>query len=195
MGVTPAQWRAASDPQGAHALCQAVSDDARYGHARGVAQQATRAANLVRLPTDERRRLLCAAWLHDVGYGLSGGYHPIAGARALRLAGHEDLARLVAHHSGAATRARLLGLPSVEAEFPAPVGADHGLLNLLDVADLLTGVRGEHIDPATRLRGVTDRHGVDSASVRTLIENVNRLGSQADTRALVETLSSATSTA
>lgn len=189
MGVTPTQWRAAGDPHGAHALCQAVSEAARYAHSRGVAQQAARAADLVRLPTDERRRLLCAAWVHDIGYGLSEGYHPIAGARALRLAGHEDLARLVAHHSGAATRARLLGLPLVEAEFPAPAGPDHGLLNLLDVADLLTGMRGERINPATRLRGMTDRYGVDSPSVRTLIANVNRLGSQSDTRALVDTLS------
>lgn len=192
MGVTPTQWRDADDPKGAHALCEALCGDDRYEHSRGVAQQATRAAGLVRLPTDERRRLLCAAWLHDVGYGISDGYHPISGARALRLAGHEELARLVAHHSSAALRAQMLGLPSVEDEFPFPAGPDRGLLDLLDVSDLTTGPHGERIDPATRLRGVADRHGPDSPSVRVLVANVNRLGAQSDTRSLVEILSSAT---
>ncbi len=195
MGLTPMQWRDADDPRGAQVLCEVLCDAVRYEHSRGVAQQATRAAGLVQLPVDERRRLLCAAWLHDVGYGLPGGYHPTAGARALRLAGHEELARLVAHHSSAALRAQMLGLPSVEAEFPFPVGTDRGLLDLLDVSDLTTGPRGERIDPATRLRGVADRHGPDSPSVRMLVANVNRLGAQPDTRSLVEILSSATSTA
>jgi hypothetical protein len=189
------QWRDADDPRGAQVLCEALCDGIRYEHSRGVAQQATRAAGLVQLPVDERRRLLCAAWLHDVGYGLPGGYHPTAGARALRLAGHEELARLVAHHSSAALRAQMLGLPSVEAEFPLPVGPDRGLLDLLDVSDLTTGPHGERIDPATRLRGVADRHGPDSPSVRMLVANVNRLGAQPDTRSLVEILSSVTSTA
>jgi hypothetical protein len=101
----------------------------------------------------------------------------------------------VAHHSSAALRAQMLGLPSVEAEFPLPVGPDRGLLDLLDVSDLTTGPHGERIDPATRLRGVADRHGPDSPSVRMLVANVNRLGAQPDTRSLVEILSSVTSTA
>lgn len=189
MGVTPAQWRGADDPRQAHDLCQALVPAARYAHTRGVAQQAARAAGLVRLPTHERRRLLAAAWLHDVGYGLGAGYHPVLGARALRLAGHEPLARLVAHHSGAAARARLLGLPDVTDEFPVPSGPDRGLLDLLDVADMLSGADGEPITPVMRLRLMVARKGPDAPSVRMLVQNVDRLGAQDDTRRLIEILS------
>ena len=133
--------------------------------------------------------LLAAAWLHDIGYALPGGMHALDGARALRRAGHERLARLVAHHGGAAARARMAGLPPVTQEFPVPVGGDARLLSLLDVADLLTGPDGERVDPAGRLAGVVDRHGPDSPSVRALVENVNRLGADPLTRGLVEELS------
>lgn len=189
MGVSPAMWRAAGDPKGAHDLCDGVSSRARYEHSRGVAQRAARAAQLVRLPPDERQLLLAAAWLHDIGYALSSEYHPVEGARALRRAGHERVARLVAHHSGAAERARLLGLPDVTAEFPVPAGADRGLLDLLDVSDLLSGSDGELITPVTRLRLMVDRKGPDSPSVQMLVRNVDRLGAQPDTRRLIELLS------
>jgi len=191
VGVTPAMWREAADPKGAHALCEAVSSRARYEHSRGVSQRAARAAQLVRLPGDERRRLLAAAWLHDIGYGLSSGYHPVEGARALRRAGHEELARLVAHHSGASERAHLLGMPDVTAEFPVPSGPDRGLLDLLDVADLLSGPDGEAITPVVRLRMMVDRKGPDAPSVQILVRNVDRLGAQPDTRRLIELLSDA----
>jgi len=189
VGVTPAMWREAGDPKGAHDLCEALSSRTRYEHSRGVSQRAARAAQLVRLPADERRRLLAAAWLHDIGYGLSAGYHPVAGARALRLAGHEPLARLVAHHSGAAERARLLGLPDVTAEFPVPSGPDRGLLDLLDVSDLLSGPDGGAITPVVRLRLMVERKGPDAPSVQMLVRNVDRLGAQPDTRRLIELLS------
>lgn len=154
-----------------------------------MAQQAARAARSLRLPGARRRLLLAAAWLHDVGYALPGPHHAIAGARALRLAGHEHLARIVAHHSNAAERARLDGLPPVEAEFPRPQG-DHALvLALLDVSDLVTGPRGERVDPAGRLAGVVERHGPDSPSVAALVRNVNRLGADPVMRGLVEELS------
>ena len=191
MGVSTALWRQADDPKCAHDVCMALSSPARYEHSRGVAQRAARAAQLVRLPADERRRLLAAAWLHDIGYALSSGYHPVAGARVLRRAGHEPLARLVAHHSGAAERARLLGLPDVTAEFPVPAGPDRGLLDLLDVSDLLSGPDGEPITPVTRLRLMVERKGPDSPSVQMLVRNVDRLGAQPDTRRLIELLSDA----
>ncbi len=188
MGVTPAMWRDAGGPRGAHALYEALATPDRYEHARGVAQQAARTARAVRLPPDERGRLLATAWVHDIGYALDDGFHPVTGARALRRAGHERMARLVAHHSGAAVRAGLLGLPSVEREFPVPTGPDRGLLDLLDVADLLTGSHGERIDPATRLRNLVARKGPDAPSVRALVQSVTRLGAQPDTRRLIEIL-------
>lgn len=189
MGVTPAMWRDAGDPKGAHDLCEALCDRARYEHSRGVAQRAARCAQLVTQPADERRVLLAAAWTHDVGYGVSAGYHPVEGARALRRAGHERLARLVAHHSGADARARALGLPAVSAEFPVPAGPDRGLLDLLDVSDLLSGTEGEPVTPLARLERMVARKGPDAPSVRVLVQNVDRLGAQPDTRRLIELLS------
>ncbi|MFM8828516.1 MAG: HD domain-containing protein [Actinomycetota bacterium] len=152
-------------------------------------QQAARAARSLRLPGDRRRLLLTAAWLHDIGYALAGPHHAVAGARALRLAGHEHLARIVAHHSNAAERARLSGLTPIEDEFRYPEGPDALVLALLDVSDLVTGPRGERVDPAGRLAGVVERHGPDSEAVTALVRNVNRLGADPVTRALVEELS------
>ena len=154
-----------------------------------MAQQAARAARGVRLPGALRRRLLSAAWLHDIGYALPEPNHAVAGARALRRAGHEHLARIVAHHSNASERARLAGLPSIDGEFPPPEGDGRLVLALLDVSDLVTGPRGERVDPAGRLAGVVERHGPDSAAVAALVRNVNRLGADPLTRGLVEQLS------
>lgn len=182
-------WRGAGDPRGAHALCQELSSQQRYEHSRGVAQQAARAARSARLPGDRRRMLLAAAWLHDIGYALDDGPHAAAGARALRRAGHERLARIVAHHSNASEKAMRSGGPLVEPEFPRPSGGDAHLLTLLDIADLLTGPWGEKVDPAGRLAGVVERHGPDGVSVQALVGHVNRLGADPVTRAIVEELS------
>jgi hypothetical protein len=108
--------------------------------------------------------LLAAAWLHDIGYALEGDAHAVAGARALRRAGHERLARIVAHHSNAAERARWAGMPPIDPEFPRPSGDDAELLSLLDIADLLTGPGGERVDPAGRLADMVERRGAASPS-------------------------------
>lgn len=57
----------------------------------------------------DRPALIAAAWLHDVGYAPSlavTGFHPLHGARYVRALGHERIAGLVAHHSGAHVRQR-----------------------------------------------------------------------------------------
>jgi hypothetical protein len=190
--LPPALWRAAGDPRGAHDLCLALSSGQRYAHMRGVAQQAARAARLMRLPGGRRRVLLTAAWLHDIGYALPGTLHPVDGARALRRAGHERLARIVAHHSNAAERARAAGLPPIEAEFPFPAPDDRLLLDLLDVADLLTGPGGERIDPLERLARLVERRGASSPAVRALVRNVDRIGADPTLRGLVEDLAADT---
>jgi len=158
----------------------------RYEHSRGVAQQAARLARASRLPRDRRARLLCAAWLHDLGYGLAGGFHPLVGARALRRAGHEPLARLVAHHLGAAFEAAIRGLPPLAREFPPPAGADAALLTLLDVADVTTGADGARVTPATRLRELAGHLAPGDPAVRVLVHTVSRLGADDGSRALVE---------
>jgi hypothetical protein len=184
-----ALWRRAAEPVGAHDLAAALLDRGRYGHSRGVAQQAARLARASRLPRDRRARLLCAAWLHDLGHGLGPGFHPLLAARALRRAGHEPLARLVAHHLGAAFEAAIRGLPPLGREFPVPADADAALLTLLDVADVTTGADGARITPATRLRELVGRRPPSDPAVRVLVHTVSRLGAEATTRALVEHVS------
>ena len=184
-----ANWRAAAEPVAAHALAEQLLSDGRYAHTRGVAQQAARLATLTRQPTPTRRLRLCAAWLHDVGYGLGDGFHPIAGARALRAAGHERLARIVAHHSGAAMEAALRDLPPIVREFPAPAPDDAIILTLLDASDLTSGPQGERIDPWSRLRDLVSRRGVDSPAVRVLVSTVDRLAQDATMRGFVEMVS------
>jgi hypothetical protein len=181
-----ALWRRAAEPAGAHDLADERLGPNRYAHVRGVAQQAARLARPTHLPRKLRARLLCAAWLHDIGYGLGPGFHPLVGGRALRRAGHERLARLVAHHSGSALEAALRDMPPVALEFPAPVGEDRMLLDLLDIADLTTGADGGRVTPATRLRDLVARRAPADPAVRTLVATVARLGREPALRTLVE---------
>ena len=173
----------------AHHLAERFLSEARYAHTRGVAQQAARLATLTRQPALMRRMLLSAAWLHDVGYGLGDVFHPIAGARALRAAGQERLARIVAHHSGAAMEAALRDLSPIAREFPPPVGSDGLILTLLDASDVTSGPRGERVDPYRRLRDLVARRGADSPAVRVLVSTVDRLSQDASMRGVVELVS------
>ncbi|HWH13487.1 MAG TPA: hypothetical protein VNT51_01995 [Miltoncostaeaceae bacterium] len=177
-------WRRAGEPVAAHEIAQALLDGDAYARTRGVAQQAARLARTARLPRDARARLLAAAWLHD----LSPAGAPRQGARALRRAGHEPLARLVAHRRFAAMEAAIRGLPPLAAEFPVPRGADEGLLMLLDIAQVTTDGAGAPCTPATALRGLVERVGPRDPAVRALVALVSRLGEDPTARALVEML-------
>lgn len=138
---------------------------------------------------DDHRMLLACAWLHDIGYALPGdAHHAVVGARALRRAGHETVARVVAHHSRAAARIAANGGPPLEGEFPIPEGTARRVLDLLDVADLLTGPHGERVDPAARLGLLVARRGTDHPSVHALVVNVTRLGEDPTLRVVVEAL-------
>jgi HD superfamily phosphodiesterase len=100
--MTTSDWAASY----AEELLSPLGD--RWLHVRGVARQAQRVASI--LPADERDDLVAAAYLHDLGYAPSlvqTGLHPLDGARHLRALGHERLAGLVAHHSGAEAEAEL----------------------------------------------------------------------------------------
>ena len=183
-------WRDAAEPRGAHTLARQLLSTRRYEHSRGVAQQVARLARLTNQPRDLRRRLLACAWLHDVGYGLGPeSAHPLAAARALRLAGHEAMARIVAHHSGSAVAARLDGRPPIADEFPVPTGVDGHLLALLDIADLTTSPTGAAVSPGGRLLEMAERRGVSDIRVRVLVETVERLRQDPALRVLVERVS------
>jgi predicted hydrolase (HD superfamily) len=132
----------------------------RWSHTRGVADKAASLAYIVGQDAD---RLVCAAWLHDIGYApplVAAGFHPLDGARYLRdVAGADGLlCRLVAHHSCATVEARRRGLAGeLVGEFP-PVG---GLVaDALTYCDMTTSPDGDPVDVATRLAEVTARYGV-----------------------------------
>ena len=64
------------------------------------------------LDQEDRRYLVAAAYLHDIGYAPDlqrTGLHQLDGAHYLRSLGAERLARLVAHHSEARFEIRLRG--------------------------------------------------------------------------------------
>jgi hypothetical protein len=114
------------------------------------------------LAPEDADDLVAAAYLHDVGYAPeleSTGFHPLDGARHLRLLGHDRVAGLVAHHTRALHEARLRGLEKALAEFE-----DEGSLvsAALAYCDLTTGPIGERMTPEQRLLDVEARYGEDS---------------------------------
>jgi hypothetical protein len=157
-----------------------------YDHTRGVAQQAARVARAAHLGRGPRGRLLAAAWLHDLGPAIGVGLGPLVIARAVRRAGHEDLARLLAHRSFTAMRARIIGMPAIEAEFPIPRGSLEDLLIALDIAIVTTAGNGSRATPATVLRERVVRLGPGDPSVACVVALVSRLGEIATARALLE---------
>jgi len=129
----------------------------RWQHVQGVVDQARRVARI--LDADQAEVLTAAAWLHDVGYAPAlarTGFHPLDGARWLREQGHERLACLVAHHSGAGYEAEERGLHGELAEFPE----EHLLVaRALTYSDLTVGPDGRRVDPQARLEDVIERYG------------------------------------
>jgi hypothetical protein len=132
----------------------------RWAHTQGVVARA-RALAVTVAPAD-RDLLIAAAYLHDVGYDpalQATGFHAVDGALWIRSHGHERLAGLVAHHSGARFEAEARGVIDALAEFQTERSA---VADLLTYCDLTTGIDGEEITPAARLADVEQRHGADS---------------------------------
>ncbi|WP_239125770.1 HD domain-containing protein [Catellatospora bangladeshensis] len=129
----------------------------RWSHSAGVARRAAELSGAV-APAD-RDLLLCAAWLHDIGYAAAArdtGFHPLDGARLLwRLGWPARLCALVAHHSGACFQAEAQGVTGL-AEFPDEQSA---VTDALAVADQTTGVCGEPASLEERLAEALGRHG------------------------------------
>jgi HD superfamily phosphodiesterase len=138
----------------------------RWLHVQGVARQAQRVTAI--LPADDQDVLLAAAYLHDLGYAPSlvkTGLHPLDGARHLRALGHERLAGLVAHHSGAGAEAELRGLAAELAEFEDEASATSMALTY---CDMTTGVAGEVVTLAERLADVERRYGAGHVVARSM---------------------------
>jgi predicted hydrolase (HD superfamily) len=136
----------------------------RWRHVKSVARRARWVAKELCLPDD----LVAAAWLHDIGYTpelAETGFHPLDGARYLRLEGvDEQVVSLVAYHSCAVVEAEVRGLGSeLRAEFSP---ADPLLSDALLYCDMTTGPDGVFVRPAERLVEIRGRYGPDHEVTR-----------------------------
>ena len=185
--LPPDLWTAAGTPIGAHALASAACDPDDYAYVRGVAQQAARLARATGLSRGARALLLACAWLCWSGPGATSRTRTLGGPRALRRAGHDDLARVLAW-AGAASR---LGAAAPDADdgFPLPAGDGARALILLDVALVTTDAAGAAAPPALVLRGLADRRGASDASVAAFVGLVADLADHPEARALIEVVS------
>ncbi len=132
----------------------------RWRHAQAVANAARELAQ--QLDQDDGHALIASAYLHDIGYSKAladSGFHPLNGAHHLRALGHERLAGLVAHHTGAKHEAELRGLHDELAAFD---DERSNVSAALAFCDLTTGPSGESVTPEMRLLDVEARYGESS---------------------------------
>ena len=116
----------------------------------------------------QARTLVAAAFLHDVGYAPElalTGFHPLDGGRFLREQGQEDLALLVAHHSGARLEAELRGIRNYCQEFPF---GDGPLDHALTFCDLTTGPDGSPMQLEARVHEIQQRYGSETTTARAI---------------------------
>jgi hypothetical protein len=125
----------------------------RLTHVEAVARRAASAATIA----DDAELLVCAAWLHDIGYSEAigkSGFHPVDGASYLRDVGaSERLCGLVAHHSAARIEARRRG---IEIDWPDEQSA---LRDALWWADMTTTPDGGVTPVQQRIEEVQQRYG------------------------------------
>ncbi|NMO90610.1 HD domain-containing protein [Actinomycetospora sp. TBRC 11914] len=148
--------------QAARALAESLlarSAPRRWAHVCGVAK---RAGELGGGGEEETDVLVCAAWLHDVGYSDKvrlTGFHPLDGALLLRSLGWSmRLCALVANHSAAAVEARFFGCSEQLALFP-----DERTLtrDLLWYCDMTVGPDGSPLTFGERMADVRSRYSND----------------------------------
>jgi putative nucleotidyltransferase with HDIG domain len=131
----------------------------RWAHVQGVGHTAEDIAHIV---GDDAELLICAAWLHDIGYAPDlnkAGFHPLDGARYLRDVERADerLIRLVANHSCALIEARNRGLADeLAGEFPSAADL---VLDALTYCDMTTSPTGAPTDLDQRLAEAFQRYG------------------------------------
>jgi hypothetical protein len=137
---------------------------ARWTHTLAVASAARDVA--ARVAGIDGHVLVAAAFAHDLGYAPVlhvTGHHGIDGAYYLRSLGHERLASLVAHHSGADAEAAVRGLRRELAAFPP----EHPpLADALTFCDVTTGPEGCTVGLHARVADVALRYGEDHPVTR-----------------------------
>ena len=129
----------------------------RWKHVRAVGECASGAGAI--LDQEDRRYLVAAAYLHDIGYAPElqrTGLHQLDGARHVRTLGAERLASLVAHHSEARFEIRLRGFAT---ELTAYEREQSWVSDALTYCDLTTGPTGIPMTFEDRIAEVERRYG------------------------------------
>lgn len=138
---------------------------ARWRHSLAVGERAREISQTLPASSD-RETLVAAALLHDIGYApalVRTGFHAIDGGRYMREQGHERLACLVAHHSGARQEAALRGLSEELATFPRE---ESTLAEALTYCDATTGLNGQRLTLPERVADIEHRYGADHLVTR-----------------------------
>lgn len=140
----------------------------RWCHVQGVAERALEIADQV---GDGNGTLVCAAWLHDIGYApfiAAGGFHPLDGARYLRALGvPKRIVDLVAHHSYALLEARLRGCVTEMTAFEDERSA---VRDALWYCDLTTSPDGHRVSASRRMAEIKERYGPGHVVTRFITE-------------------------
>jgi hypothetical protein len=149
--MTLDEWAAAE----AERLLLPLGD--RWNHVRAVGKRAREVG--VVLDQDDRRYLVAAAYLHDIGYAPDlkrTGLHQLDGASYIRSLGAERLACLVAHHSEARFEIRLRGFAT---ELAAYEREQSWVSDALTYCDLTIGPTGLPMTFEDRVAEVEQRYG------------------------------------
>lgn len=158
-GVTAVGWLVVNAQQARSLASSHLAADLpqRWQHVQGVARRAVQIAPSV---TDSGDTLVCAAWLHDIGYAPAmavTGFHPLDGARFLAAAGvSHRVVDLVAHHSCAVLEADLRGLAAKLADFDDEHSA---VRDALWYCDITTSPEGEPVAATERIAEIKSRYG------------------------------------
>jgi putative nucleotidyltransferase with HDIG domain len=150
----------------------------RWTHVQAVAAKARSLAAF--LSAEDADLLVAAALLHDVGYAPSLnrlGFHAVDGAMFLRAQGHERLARLVAHHSGARFEAQERALVEELAAFAVEDGQ---VMDALTFADMTTGPAGQPMTLEERIEEVQRRYPPDDPVHRAIVRGRSELQAAID---------------
>jgi HD domain len=145
------EWAAAE----AERLLSPLGD--RWKHVRAVGECAGEVGAI--LDHEDRRYLVAAAFLHDIGYAPDlqrTGLHQLDGAHYIRALGAERLARLVAHHSEARFEIQLRGFGDVLAAYKRE---QSWASDALTYCDLTTGPTGLPMTFEDRVTEVEQRYG------------------------------------
>jgi hypothetical protein len=146
---------------------------ARWDHVRAVGQVAESLGETTEL-VDEA--IMCAAWLHDVGYGpivKDTGFHPLDGAKLLADRGlPTSVVSLVAYHTGAIFEAEERGLGAELAALDPP---GREALDIVTMIDLSVGPTGERLLDTDRIAEIRRRYQADDPVHRAVARSRDEL--------------------